>query len=386
MDPMIRNIQLRGEISNFRNYISSGHWYFTLKDEKCRIECVMFRQNNHTAAFMPRDGMKVVLSGTASLYPESGKYQFYTDQMKQDGIGELYIRFEQLKRALEAEGLFDVSRKRPLPMLPRMIGIVTSRTGAVIHDIARVAHRRNPQMQLVLRPALVQGEGAAQDIVNGIRELSAVSGIDLIIIGRGGGSIEDLWAFNEEIVARAIAACPVPVISAVGHETDVTISDFVADVRAATPSAAAELAVVPLLEMSAALCEIRKSLTHEAEQALLVQKASLTAIRTRLQACHPLTRLKTVESRKQLAEQKMNLILQRRLLEAKGHLTGLTSKLKALGPMETMRRGYTIALHDKQVIGSVENMPRQVTLLFPDGWAYTEVTDTKRGEPFDTGE
>ena len=234
-DPILQRINLRGEISNFKVY-SSGHWYFTLKDEQSRIDCALFRQYAYGVRFRPQDGMKVLVSGTAGLYVQGGKYQFYADGMEQDGMGELYQRYLQLKEKLTAEGLFDASRKRPLPLLPRKVGIVTSSSGAVLHDIRTVAGRRFPGIPLVLRPAQVQGEGAAQDIAAGLAQIARVPGVDVVIVGRGGGSMEDLWAFNEEIVVRAVAACPVPVISAVGHETDTTLCDFAADMRAPTPS------------------------------------------------------------------------------------------------------------------------------------------------------
>ena len=384
-DPMLRGVQLRGEISNFKHYISSGHWYFSLKDDKCKVDCVMYRSNNQQTGFLPRDGMKVVLTGSAGLYPVSGAFQFYAESMKQDGIGDLYARFEALKRDLEREGLFDPARKRPLPRLPRMIGIVTSRTGAVIHDIARVAHRRNPQMQLVLYPSQVQGEGAAEEIVRGIRALSRVEGIDVIIIGRGGGSIEDLWAFNEEKVARAVAACPVPVISAVGHETDVTISDFAADVRAATPSAAAELAVTPVSELLDAVAEMKRGLAQSLKQQLLSLKNRLVSLEKRLQARHPLSVLRLTENRRALLEQRMNIAAQKRVLTLKSELNGLRARLTAISPANTLKRGYVAVLHDGRVVNSVENIPEELTLLFPDGRARAKVTGTERGDPFENG-
>ena len=247
-DPIVQHITLRGEISNFKPY-ASGHWYFTLKDDTGRIDCALFRQYTYGVPFMPQDGMRVLVTGSAGLYVQGGKFQFYADGMTQDGVGDLYRRYLELKERLTAEGLFDASRKRPLPLLPRAVGIVTSESGAVQHDIRTVAGRRFPGLPLVLRPAQVQGDGAAQDIVRGIEQLSRRRGIDVIIVGRGGGSLEDLWAFNEEIVARAIYRSRIPVISAVGHEIDFTIADFVADRRAETPTAAAEMAVPDIREL-----------------------------------------------------------------------------------------------------------------------------------------
>ena len=241
-DPMLRKIRVRGEISGFKKHIS-GHLYFTLKDEGARVQCVMFKQSAMYLNFQPRDGMRVVADCSASLYAQSGTYQLYVDGMTQEGAGELFLRFEALKQKLSAEGLFDPSVKKPIPMLPKVVGVVTSRTGAVLRDIVRVAGRRNPDVSILLAAASVQGSGAAEEIVSALDRLNKDGRADVILCGRGGGSIEDLWPFNEEIVARAIARSRIPVISCVGHETDFTIADFVADLRAPTPSAAAELAV-----------------------------------------------------------------------------------------------------------------------------------------------
>lgn len=385
-DPMLKNVQIRGEISNFKHQLSSGHWYFSLKDDRSRVDCVMYRFRNASVGFIPREGMKVVLTGSAGLYVVNGAFQFYADRMCEDGIGELYVRFEKLKRELMQEGLFDPARKRPLPLLPRMIGVVTSPTGAVIHDIARVTHRRNPGMQLVLRPARVQGEGAAEDIANGIRDLEKVPCVDVIIVGRGGGSIEDLWAFNEEIVARAVAACRVPVISAVGHETDTTISDLAADVRAATPSAAAELAVTPLEELEETLETLKRVLTNSTRQRILAGRAGLSQMEKRLQACHPLNAIQRMRSSCETAQQRMRMCARQKVMAAENRLTYAKAKLTALGPMDTMKRGYALVMNGTKTVTGVDELPGQVTLLFRDGRAEAAVTGTKRGDPFETGE
>ena len=290
-DPILHNITISGEISNFKAY-TSGHWYFTLKDDLSRIDCAMFRQHNYNVRFLPRDGMKVLVKGSAGLYVQSGKYQFYAESMQQSGLGELYQRYMELKDKLTREGLFDAARKRPLPLLPRKVGIVTSASGAVLHDIRTVAGRRFPGLELVLRPAQVQGEGSAQDIARGVMEVSAVPGVDVVIVGRGGGSMEDLWSFNEEVVVRAVAACPVPVISAVGHETDHTLCDLAADMRAPTPSAAAELAVPErealINEVDGMVFDLRRA----AENAVLVRQNSLSAMEKRLTQRDPRNVLK----------------------------------------------------------------------------------------------
>lgn len=285
-DPMLHGLCLRGELSNFKRH-TSGHWYFTLKDEEAAINCAMFRQAAMGVRFRPENGQRVRLFGSVGLYARTGAYQFYADAMEPDGLGELYLRFEALKQKLAAEGLFDPSLKKPLPLLPRGVGIVTSRTGAVVHDIARVSWRRYPGMPLYLCPVKVQGEGAAAEIAAAIRLLDGFEGAEVIIVGRGGGSMEDLWAFNEEVVARAIARCHTPVVSAVGHETDVTIADFVADVRAPTPSAAAELAVPE----RGALLEAEQSLLRRMNAAFSHQLAQkglrLAAAQKRLEAQSP---------------------------------------------------------------------------------------------------
>ena len=283
-DPMLRSIKVRGELSGFKRHVS-GHLYFTLKDEGARVQCVMFRQHAMYLNFQPRDGMKVTLTGSASLYTQSGTYQLYAESMQQEGAGELYMRFEALKAKLSAEGLFDPSLKKPIPVLPKVIGVVTSRTGAVLRDIVRVAGRRNPHVSILLAAASVQGAGAAAEIAEAIERLNRDGRADVILCGRGGGSIEDLWPFNEEIVARAIAASGIPVISCVGHETDFTIADFAADLRAPTPSAAAELAV-PVLED---LMDEVNALTVRMTRALMGRQELLRAKLQRLTSSPALT-------------------------------------------------------------------------------------------------
>ena len=240
---VLRQVYVRGEISNFKYHNMSGHMYFTLKDEMSQIRCVMFKSSNMLLPFMPENGMKVIAFGFVSVFARDGQYQLYVEDLEPDGIGALHIAFEKLKMRLEQEGLFAQERKRPLPFLPRKIGLVTSPTGAAIRDLLTVIRRRFPNVNIVIAPVLVQGKGAADDICSAISLLNSLNDIDVIIVGRGGGSIEELWAFNEEKVARAISNSKIPVISAVGHETDYTIADFVADKRAPTPSAAGEIVV-----------------------------------------------------------------------------------------------------------------------------------------------
>ena len=251
-DPLLRGLEVTGEISGYKHHYS-GHRYFTLKDENARVQCVMFRQQAMGLDFQPADGMRVTVRASASIFPRDGSFQLYVNAMRQAGQGDLYVRFEKLKQKLLAEGLFDPARKRDIPTMPRRIGVVTSQTGAAIRDIIHVARRRNPNVGILVSPCAVQGASAAEDIVRAIERINRDGTCDVLLVGRGGGSIEDLWAFNEEIVARAIAASGIPVISCVGHEIDFTISDFVADLRAPTPSAAAELAVPELAKLKEAL-------------------------------------------------------------------------------------------------------------------------------------
>lgn len=279
-DPLLRNLDVTGEISGYKHHYS-GHRYFTLKDRDARIQCVMFRQNAMGLDFQPSDGMKVTVTGSASIFVRDGSYQLYVTDMRKSGLGDLYARFEQMKAKLAAEGLFDPARKREIPSFPRKIGIVTSETGAAVRDMIRVARRRNPNIGILVAPCAVQGASAAGEIVKAIRRLNENGECDVLLVGRGGGSIEDLWAFNEEIVAREIASSRIPVISCVGHEIDFTIADFVADLRAPTPSAAAELAVPVLDELQASLDELQirlKSALMRGQQVRRAQLAALTSL------------------------------------------------------------------------------------------------------------
>ncbi len=381
-DPILQDVELRGEISNFKCHVT-GHYYFSLKDEQSRIQCVMFRQNTLGMSFRPEDGMRVVLRGSASVYVASGSYQFYAVHMTQEGLGELHLRFEALKKKLLAEGLFDASRKRPLPLLPRIVGIVTARTGAVIHDIARVAGRRNPSVQLLLRPAKVQGEGAPEDVAQGIYELSQVPNVDVIIIGRGGGSIEDLWAFNEEIVVRAIDACPVPIISAVGHEVDVTLSDFAADVRAATPSAAAELAVQERSVLQNTVGEMEARVFKVAYDAVVTRRAALNALEKRLALCHPLALLQKMKAENALCRKRLDAAADKQLAALRARVPALADRLKALGPAAVLERGYAVVLAGDAAVTDIAKVQPDMTLLLKDGRVRVHTLSAERGDPFE---
>ena len=389
-DPALRSIRLRGEISNFKRH-SSGHWYFTLKDDRCRIAAVMFRQNAMRQSIRPMDGMRVIVSGQVSLYPESGTYQLYCENMRPDGVGTLYQQFEALKAKLQAEGLFDQARKRPLPYRPRKIAVVTSETGAVLHDIRKVSAQRDPGVPLVLLPVQVQGAGAAEDIARTIRKAGQLDQVDVIITGRGGGSMEDLWAFNEEIVARAIAESPIPVISAVGHETDVTIADFAADARASTPSNAAEMAVPDRREIIEGLRDIRRHLTDAATALVQDRRYTLLTLQRRMEAVRPEQRIAALTARLESIRLRMNNAVDAQL-PAFAHRIGMAgmrldsamdkqlalrqekivrakARLTALNPSAVLERGYALVMDGDRVVSSADkaNAINQMTLRFHDG-------------------
>jgi len=380
-DPSLRFLSLRGEISDFKQY-SSGHWYFTLKDEKSLIQCVCFRQYNMRLDFRPENGMKVVLTGAVGLYAERGSYQFYAESIARDGVGDLFLRLEALKNKLMKEGLFDVSKKRPLPLLPRAVGVVTSRSGAVIHDIATVTRRRFPAMQLILRPSQVQGEGAAEDIAQGIAEISALPQVDVVIVGRGGGSLEDLWAFNEEIVVRAIAACPVPVVSAVGHEVDVTLSDLAADVRAATPSVAAEVCVPERAALESAVEKLRQDLCKAGKNRLLALESRVAYLEKRLAACHPAAQLQRMSAKAGILQQRLIAAMEKAMTLRKSQLTLLRDKLNALGPRQALKRGYAVVLAGERAVTSVSQAAEDMTLILQDGRVRVHTVDARKEDPF----
>lgn len=389
-DPVLRSVRLRGEISNFRPN-SSGHWYFTLKDDQCRVSCVMFRSSALRTSFRPKDGMAVIVAGRVSLYEATGAYQFYVDSMRPDGVGGLYMQFEQLKAKLQAQGLFDQERKKPIPYRPRKIAVVTSRTGAVLHDICRVAGHRDPGVPIVLLPVQVQGEGAAVEIAAAIRKACLIPQVDVIITGRGGGSMEDLWAFNEEIVARAIADSPVPVISAVGHETDFTIADFVADKRASTPSNAAEIATPDAAEIIEGLREMQEHLHRAMMEVVNDRRYRILLAKRTLEACRPENRIQELRQRIALAREKLSqaaenalgqvqprvAMAQVRLDSAMDRLVQIhqermqrsAARLSALNPERVLRRGYALVMQGDRVIPSLAAAEREqrMTLRFADG-------------------
>ena len=395
-DRDLRNVYVKGEISNFKTY-PSGHCYFTLKDEDSRISGVMFRNYARLLKFEPKNGMKVLIRGEVSVYKNNGTYSLYAHKMTEDGLGDLYVAFEQLKKKLEKEGLFRDSLKKDIPKYPKRIGVVTASTGAAIKDIITTIKRRWPLCEVILFPSLVQGENAALNIVNQIKK-SENFNLDTLIVGRGGGSIEDLWAFNEEIVARAIFECNIPVISAVGHEVDFTISDFVADLRAPTPTAAAELAVPKLSEVNNEINQLNRRanksivlklseyknrynniinntifrnpmgmyrpkqlglddlvsrLNFESKNLILTKKNSLL----RLKNSHVLLNPKNI------TEKKANRLLQS------------MNKLEVLNPLHTVKRGYTLTKKEGKVVSSSKDLKKgdKLEVEFKDGSVNTEV-------------
>ncbi|QDI92927.1 exodeoxyribonuclease VII large subunit [Salicibibacter halophilus] len=417
---LLNDVFLRGEISNFKHH-SRGHMYFTIKDEKARVSAVMFAGNNRALRFRPESGMKVLVRGNVSVYEPYGQYQLYVRMMEPDGIGQLYLAYEQLKNKLDAEGLFHTSRKRQLPNFPEHIGVITSKTGAVIRDIYTTVKRRYPQASISLYPVAVQGPEAAPGIVRALKQAS-IDGNDVLIAGRGGGSIEDLWAFNDEQVVRTAASLDIPLISAVGHETDVTLMDFVADVRAATPTAAAEIAVPSLTEWQEKVSTQKIRLQQIMQQSIQYRKEKLAymdnsyafrypeqllkqkeqeldrnldqlhrAMQTRMQ----MQRQQVNEQRRRIAslkpthllEQKRQLLktdtkqlegnFRRLLTDKENRYERLLEKLALLNPMETLKRGYTVTYRDEQLVQSVDaiDVEDKLNIYFQDGYVEAEITE-----------
>jgi len=349
-DPVLRQVWVQGEISNYTRH-SSGHMYFTVKDEQARLRCVMFRTENRRLQFQPADGMAVIVSGRIAVYPKNGEYQLYVGQMEVAGMGSLYLAYEELKKRLAREGLFDRARKKSLPGFPRKIGVITSPTGAAVRDVIRVIRRRCPGVDLLVIPAQVQGDLAPKSLCDALRLAGSLPALDLLIIGRGGGSIEELWAFNHEEVARAVADCPLPVISAVGHETDFTITDLAADLRAPTPSGAAEMAVPEFRELRRRLLLIDERLQAAALR-VMERKKNLLEVSGK----HPVL----LEPQRWLDEKRQRVdeiweylarITQNRLEKTRADLNRNLATLDALSPLATLRRGYSICR--KTVDGSV---------------------------------
>ena len=373
-DEYLNNILVKGEISNFKNHYT-GHVYFTLKDENSLIKCIMFKSYAQKLNFMPKDGMKVFALGGVSVFERDGVYQIYVKAMQEDGVGILYKKYEELKHRLEKEGYFDEKHKQKIPLMPKTIGVLTSQTGSVIRDIINVSTRRNPNVNIRLLPVPVQGEGAAEKIAYGIRFMNENKLADVLILARGGGSLEDLWPFNEEIVARAIYNSEIPIISAVGHETDFSISDFVADLRAPTPSAAAELAVPDIYEIKQKINIYQNRL-----RLTLIKKVEI--MKLRYEKCmssrvfkEPLRSINDNYLKIDSYIKRLENTIKAKQKEEKTKYIELISKLDTLSPLKTLTRGYSITEHNNKVIKSAKelNAGDKIDIRFVDGKRKAEI-------------
>ena len=356
-DFILSNIMIKGEISNFKNH-SSGHLYFSLKDENASMRCVMFKGQTLSLKFKPQDGMKVVISGYVSSYEKDGQCQLYCDFMQLDGVGDLYAQYEKLKEKLSKEGLFDESRKRKLPLLPKCVAVITSPTGAVIRDILNVSLRRFPKANIKLFPSSVQGEGAFRELVHQVQFINDNNFADVIIIGRGGGSIEDLWNFNSEELAYAIYNSKIPVVSAVGHETDFTICDFVSDLRAPTPSAAAELVFPSLEELTYKLLTFEKRLKFALVSNLDNKRKKLKILNESYCFRRPEEIVNKLRIRCDMAEKSLVQLNEKCMNKKKGEFSNIINKLDALSPLKTLSRGYSVVMVGDKVIKSEKDIEK----------------------------
>ena len=378
-DSKLNNIYVKGEISNFTNH-KTGHFYFTVKDEKSKLQAVMFGGSSKLK-FMPENGMKVILYGRISAYVQSGQYQIYCEDIEPDGVGSLYLAYEQLKAKLESEGLFDPRNKKNLPKVPLRIGIITSPTGAAVRDMINVLTRRFNMAKIILFPVLVQGANAPAQLASGIKYFNAQRSVDLIIIGRGGGSIEELWAFNDEQLARVIAASALPVISAVGHETDFTICDFVADLRAPTPSAAAELAVPDTGELKKQLLNVEKRMELLLANKIKNYREQIKSYESRKVLQNPLA---TIDDRKmQVLHAEKNLLAQIKIIlgNKRAGFAAHSSKLEALNPLSIVTRGYSVAYSDGKILKKIEDVEidSEINVKLSDGFVNAKVIEKVKG-------
>ncbi len=376
---MLQSIMVKGEVSNCK-YHSSGHIYFTLKDAKGTIACVMFASNRAGLKFQMSEGQQVVVTGAIDVYERDGKYQLYAAKISLDGAGALYERYEQLKRELEERGMFAQQYKQPIPKYIKTLGVVTAATGAAVRDIINIAGRRNPYVQIILYPAIVQGEAAPPSIVNGIRALERI-GADTIIVGRGGGSIEDLWAFNEEIVAQAIFDCSVPVISAVGHETDTTIADFVADLRAPTPSAAAELAVYDIEQLQDKLAEYAFTMQHMYRRTSGRYRQLTEQYQVRMRYLSPVNTIRMKRTQAVSLEEQLQRMMDKCLSGCRHRMAIYVEQMKGLSPLDKLNQGYAYVSDEKgATLTSVEQaaVGDKMTVCVKDGRLTAQITDKQR--------
>lgn len=376
-DYALSNLYMKGEVSNCK-YHTSGHIYFTLKDEKSQMACVMFAGNRSGLKFRLEEGQSVIVLGSINVYERDGKYQMYAREIVLDGAGYLYEKFEQLKKTLLQEGLFDQEYKKTIPYYAKKVGIVTASTGAAIQDIINISSRRNPYVQLVLYPAIVQGEAAKDSIIKGIQTLDQL-GMDVIIVGRGGGSIEDLWGFNEEEVARAIFACKTPIISAVGHETDTTIADYVADLRAPTPSAAAELAVCNVMDLYNRITEYSGRMNRYMKEKLTIERSKLERYKLQLDYVSPMNQ---IQQRRQYLidrEERLKLIMDTRLKDKRHLLALYIEKMKGLSPINKLNQGFAFVMNEEnQNVKTVKQVKtgEYIKVQVVDGDITAEVKET----------
>lgn len=380
-DFMLQKVRIRGEVSNCK-YHSSGHIYFTLKDAKSTISCVMFSSDRKGLPFRLSEGQQVVASGSVDVYERDGKYQLYAREIELDGIGALYEKYERLKTELAERGMFAEQYKQPIPRYVKRLGVVTAQTGAAVRDIINVASRRNPYVQIILYPAIVQGEAAVPSIINGIRAMERI-GVDVMIVGRGGGSIEDLWAFNEEAVAQAVFDCRIPVISAVGHETDVTITDFVADLRAPTPSAAAELAVCDFGQLEEQMAEYAYTMQHLCRRTVQSYRNRLEQYGVRLKYVSPLNVLRMKKTQAISLEERLQAVMERRLQEKRHRLAIYAERMKGLSPLDKLSQGYAyVSDASGRRLSSVEQVDvgETIRVCVKDGSLLTQVREKEDGE------
>lgn len=385
-DFMLQKVRIRGEVSNCK-YHTSGHIYFTLKDAKSTISCVMFSSDRGGLLFRMAEGQQVVASGTVDVYERDGKYQLYARQIELDGIGALYERYERLKTELAERGMFAEEYKQPIPRYVRTLGVVTAQTGAAVRDIINIASRRNPYVQIILYPAIVQGGAAVPSIINGIRALEAKQ-VDVMIVGRGGGSIEDLWAFNEEAVAQAIFDCRIPIISAVGHETDVTIADFVADLRAPTPSAAAELAVCDFGQLMDQMGEYAYTMRHLCERTIRNCRGRTQQYGVRLKYLSPLAMLRAKKTQALSLEERLQAAMTGRLRETRHRMALYAEQMKGLSPLDKLSQGYAYAsdAHGKTLASVAQAaVGEQINVYVKDGRLSAKVTG-KEGWSWEAGQ
>lgn len=384
-DYVLSRVSVKGEISNCK-YHTSGHIYFTLKDEGGTLSAIMFATQAKSLSFHLSDGMQVIVSGRIEVYERDGKYQLYANSIVQDGIGDLYKKFEELKKQFQDMGYFESEYKRPIPYFSKKIGIVTASTGAAIHDIMNISYRRNPYVSLVLYPALVQGEGAASSIVSGIEKLDTM-GMDVIIVGRGGGSIEDLWAFNEECVAEAIFNAKTPIISAVGHETDFTIADFVADLRAPTPSAAAELAVADIHQIENRIAGYEELVNKAFMKFISQKRAVIDNYSMRLKYLNPVSRINEKRITLDRLKERLDDNMSRLLKDYRHKLEVYASRLHGVSPLEKLGQGYSCTQNENGVpVTSVSNISLGdiITTTLKDGEIISQIKEVKNNESFNS--